>query len=70
MLCILQSKDTIDDNFMLTGNEEDSTDYEYIDIRISPVISESEHSYSISSAPLAAHQTMNPSLKLEKLPLT
>ena len=39
---------------------------EYIDIRISPVISESENSYSISSAPLAVHQTTNPFIKSGK----
>ena len=67
MLCMLQCKGTTDDNFTLAGNEEDSTNHEDIDIRISPVISYSENSYSISSAPLAVHHTTTPSLNLEKL---
>ena len=46
MLCILQCKETIDDNFTLVGNEENSTNQGDIDTSISPVISNSENSYS------------------------
>ena len=46
MLCILQYKGTIDDNFTLARNEENSTNHQDIDIRISPVIFDSENSYS------------------------
>ena len=51
MMCMLECKGAIDDN--LPGTEENLTNHDDIDIRISPVISDSENSYSISSAPLA-----------------
>ena len=70
MLCILQCKGTIYDNFTLAGSDEDASNQEDIDILISPVISDSENLYSISSPLLAVHQTTTPSLNLEKLRVT
>ena len=70
MLCILQCKITIVENFVLKENEEDLTNHEDIDIGISPVFSDSKNPYSISNTPLAVHHTTTPSLNLEKLPLT
>ena len=70
MLCILQRKISIVENFVLKENEEDLTNHEDIDTGISPVISDSKNPYSISSAPLAVHHLTTPSLNLEKLPLT
>ena len=67
MLCILQCKITIVENFVLKENEEDLTNHEDIDIGISPVISDSKNPYSISNTPLAVHHTTTPSLNLEKL---
>ena len=46
MLCISQCKGAIDDN--IAGNEEDSTNHDDIDVRMLPVISDPENSYSIS----------------------
>ena len=68
MMCILHYKGAIDDN--LAGNEEDSINRDDIDICILPVISDSENSYSVSSAPLAVPHTMTPSLNLKKLSVT
>ena len=68
MMCILHYKCAIDDN--LAGNEEDSINHDNIDIRILPIISNSENSYSISSAPLAVPHTTTPSLNLKKLSVT
>ena len=42
MMCILHYKCGIDDN--LAGNEEDSINHDNIDIRILPIISDSENS--------------------------
>ena len=68
MMCILHYKCAIDDN--LAGNEEDSINHDNIDIRTLPVISDSENSYSISSAPLAVPHTTTPSLNQKKLSVT
>ena len=42
MLCILRCKGTIDDNFTLAGNEEDSTNHEDIDIQLTLVLANPE----------------------------
>ena len=68
MLCILQCKGTIDG--IIAENEEDPTNHDNIDIHRSPVISEPENSYSISTARLAVPHITTPSLNLEKFPLT
>ena len=68
MLCISQCRSAINDN--IAGNEENSTNHDDIDVRMLPVISDPENSYSISTTPLAVPHTTTPSLNLEKLPLT
>ena len=60
MLCMLQCKWAVGGNLTLAENEEDLTNYEDIDIRISLEISDSGKSHSISSAPLTvSHNTIH-----------
>ena len=58
MFCTLQCKGAIDENLTLAENEEDLTNYKDNDTCISPVISHTENSYSISSASLAVPLNM------------